>query len=367
MRIPSDLLPRDGRFGAGPSLVRAASIERLASSPRMGTSHRQSPVRTLVGSVRTQLLTLLGTPAGYEVILGNGGATAFWDAATFSLVESRAAHGAFGEFSAKFAKATDAAPFVEASIITTAEPGGCALPEPDARADIYAWAHNETSTGVLAPVRRIDSSEALVVIDATSAAGGVDVDLAATDVYYFSPQKNLGSDGGLWFAVISPRAIERIERIASSGRWIPEFLSLDLALQNSRLDQTLNTPAIGTLEMLDAHLAWLLESGGLPWAASRARTSSDHLYRWAEEREFATPFVADSALRSPVIVTIDLEGVSADQVNAALRENGILDTFAYRKLGRNQLRVATFPAVDPDDVLQLLRAIDYVVDHLSVS
>ncbi|HZK04459.1 MAG TPA: phosphoserine transaminase [Actinomycetaceae bacterium] len=365
MRIPENLLPRDGRFGSGPSLVRHDGLERVFRSERMGTSHRQTPVRGLVASVRERVAALLGAPGGYEVMLGNGGATAFWDAAAFSLVRNRAAHGAFGEFSSKFARATDAAPFLEPSLVTRAEPGGCALPASDSRADIYAWPHNETSTGVIAPVRRIDDDgAALVVIDATSAAGGVEVDLAATDVYYFSPQKNLGSDGGLWIAVVSPRAVERIEEIAASGRWIPDFLALKPALDNSRKNQTLNTPAIATLELLDGHLGWLLDSGGLGWAAERTRTSSDQLYAWAGRRDFAAPFVQDRELRSPVVVTIDLEGVQADDVNAVLRSNGILDTFAYRKLGRNQLRVATFPAVDPADVAQLIRSIDYVVERI---
>lgn len=365
MRIPPEFLPRDGRFGCGPSLVRPESLDRLCHSRRLGTSHRQGPVRQLVGSVRANIATLLGAPADYEVVLGNGGATAFWDAATFSLVERQAAHGTFGEFSAKFAKATDAAPFLAPSLITTAAPGGCALPTPAPEADVYAWAHNETSTGVLAPVRRIVDGPALTLIDATSAAGAVPFDPAATDVYYFSPQKNLGSEGGLWLALMSPRAIERVGKLAATDRWIPEFLSLQLAIENSRKDQTLNTPAIATLELLDAHLGWLLESGGLAWAAERTRESSGHLYAWAEAREFAQPFVADAALRSPVVVTIDLsDDVPADSVNAILRENGIFDTFAYRKLARNQLRIATFPAVDPADVRQLTRAIDYVVEQI---
>lgn len=364
MQIPADLLPSDGRFGSGPSKVLASSIARLSSSSRLGTSHRQPPVRTLVADVQEKLASLVGAPDGYEVILGNGGATAFWDAATFSLVRSRAAHGAFGEFSEKFFRATDSAPFLEPSLVTRAEPGSCALPSPAADADVYAWAHNETSTGVLAPVRRIDDGDALVVVDATSAAGGVQADLAETDVYYFSPQKNLGADGGLWFAVVSPRAVERIEEIAASGRWIPEFLSLTIALDNSRKNQTLNTPAIGTLELVDAHLDWIAEHGGAAWAAERSRTSSSVLYSWADERDYVTPFVSDPALRSPVVVTLDLDGVAADDINAVLRENRVLDTFAYRKLGRNQLRIATFPAVEPEDVRLLTRAIDAVVDSL---
>ncbi len=361
MRIPAELLPADGRFGSGPALVRPESIARLAASTTIGTSHRQAPVRRLVGSVRERLATLLGAPDGYEILLGNGGSTAFWDAATFSLVRERAAHGAFGEFGEKFARATDSAPFLAPSLITRAEPGSCALPAPAAGVDTYAWPHNETSTGVLAPLRRVDDGGGLVVVDGTSAAGGVDVDLAAVDVYYFAPQKNLGSDGGLWFAAVSPAAVERIEEVAVSKRWIPEFLSLKVALDNSRADQTLNTPAIATLEMLDAHLEWVLGAGGLSWAAARARESSGIVYRWAEGSGFARPFVADPGLRSPVVATVDLKGVEAEAVNAALRENGIVDTFAYRKLGRNQLRIATFPAREPADVELLTRAIDYVV------
>lgn len=360
MKIPATILPHDGRFGSGPSKVRSEALAALAGSGLMGTSHRRAPVRDLVGRVRTGLLDLFGAPEGYEVILGNGGSTAFWDAATFSLVRERASHGVFGEFSAKFAAATSRAPFLEPSLIASADPGGLALPSPDG--DVVAWPHNETSTGVVAPVRRI--GDGLVVVDATSAAGGVPVDVAETDVYYFAPQKSFGSDGGLWFALVSPAAVARIEEIAASGRWIPEFLSLSVALANSRANQTLNTPAIATLFLLERQVAWMAENGGLAWAAGRARESSDHLYAWAEGRDWATPFVTDPALRSPVVATIDLDGVDAATLIGHLRANGIVDTDAYRKLGRNQIRVGVFPAVNPGDVRALTASIDWVVQHL---
>lgn len=304
----------------------------------------------------------LGVPEGYEIALGVGGATAFWDLASFSLVRERAAHGVFGEFSQSFFTATDGAPFLAPSLLTRAEPGGCALPEPDDSADLYAWAHNETSTGVLAPVRRA-SSAGLTAIDATSAAGGVEVDLRETDIYYFSPQKCFASDGGLWLAVLSPAAVDRAFEIASS-RWIPRFLSLTAAIENSRAHQTLNTPALATLELLSSQLEFLLGLGGLPAAAARSRRSSRHLYDWAAARDFATPFVTEPDLRSSVVVTLDFEGVDVDPLKAILRENGIVDVDAYRKLGRNQLRVGTFPAVDPADVEALTASIDWVVDRL---
>ncbi|MGM0386050.1 MAG: phosphoserine transaminase [Actinomycetota bacterium] len=360
MKIPASILPHDGRFGSGPSKVRGEALAALASSPLMGTSHRQAPVRDLVGAVRSGLLDLFGAPDGYEVLLGNGGSTAFWDAATFSLVRTRAAHGVFGEFSAKFAGATSRAPFLQPSLITSADPGGLALPSGDA--DVVAWPHNETSTGVVAPVRRL--GDGLVVVDATSAAGGVAVDVAETDVYYFAPQKSFGSDGGLWLALVSPAAVARIEEVATSGRWIPEFLSLSVALTNSRANQTLNTPAIATLFLLERQLSWFAANGGLPWAAARSKESSDHLYEWAEKRDFTAPFVEDPALRSPVVATIDLDGVDSATLIGHLRANGIVDTDAYRKLGRNQIRVGVFPTVDPDDVRALTASIDWVVEHL---
>lgn len=366
--IPSNLLPSDGRFGSGPSKVRAAQVSALAG-PRaalLGTSHRQAPVKNLVGEIRQNLLDFFQAPAGYEVILGNGGSTAFWDAATFSLVRERAAHGVFGEFGQKFATSTSGAPFLTDSLVFSANPGSAALPEVTAGVDLYAWPHNETSTGVAAPVRRIAAPEALTVIDATSAAGGLAVDLSQTDVYYFAPQKSFASDGGLWLAIVSPAAVARIEEIAATDRWIPEFLSLNTALNNSRLNQTLNTPAIATLVLLAEQLRWLLEQGGLSWAAERTAAAAGHLYGWAEQRDFATPFVSDPALRSNVVVTVDLsDDVVGTAISQALRANGIVDVDPYRKLGRNQLRVATFPATDPADTLLLTQAIDYVVGALA--
>jgi phosphoserine aminotransferase len=364
--IPADLLPADGRFGCGPSRVRDAQVEALVAASRslLGTSHRQAPVRDLVGAVRSHLAQLLGAPDGYEVVLGNGGSTAFWDAAAFGLIERRSAHGAWGEFGAKFAKAARA-PWLAAPSVTEAPAGTRADVAAPEDADVVAWPHNETSTGVIAPVRRAGGPGALTVVDATSAAGGVAFDAAETDVYYFAPQKNLGSDGGLWFALCSPAAIERIGRIAASDRYIPEFLSLQAAVDNSRLNQTLNTPALATLVLLESQLAWLNEQGGLRWAAERAATSSGLLYAWAERSPYATPFVQRSEDRSPVVVTIDFEGVDAAAVARVLRANGVVDTEPYRKLGRNQLRIGTFASVDPADVQALIACIEHVVAALS--
>ncbi|MFD5213044.1 phosphoserine transaminase [Microbacterium sp. NPDC058345] len=365
IEIPRELLPVDGRFGCGPSKVRAAQIEALASGGArlLGTSHRQAPVKNLVASVRERLASLFRLPDGYEILLGNGGSTAFWDAAAFGLIEKRAQNLVFGEFGGKFAKAA-AAPWLEAPDVRRAEPGTSARSEIVDGVDVYAWPHNETSTGVAAPVRRVAADGALTVIDATSAAGGIDFDVAEADVYYFAPQKNLGSDGGLWLAAASPAAIARIERIAASSRYIPEFLSLKNAVDNSRLNQTLNTPALTTLHLLDSQLDWILANGGLEWAAARTAESSGLLYAWAEASEVATPFVADAADRSPVVATIDFDdSVDAAAVAKELRANGIVDTEPYRKLGRNQLRVATFVSIEPDDVRQLIRSIDYVLEH----
>ena len=362
LEIPAALLPADGRFGCGPSRVRDAQIEALVAVSRtvLGTSHRQRPVKALVGSVKQHLATLLGAPHGYEVVLGNGGSTAFWDAAAFGLIEHRSAHGTWGEFGSKFAKAARA-PWLAAPAVTEAPAGSRADLEVVDDADVYAWPHNETSTGVAAPVRRIAAPGALTVIDATSAAGGIAFDAAEADVYYFAPQKNLGSDGGLWAALVSPAAVERIERIAASDRYVPEFLSLGAALENSRLDQTLNTPALSTLVLLESQLQWMNEQGGLAWAAERAATSSGLLYDWAERVDYATPFVADPAHRSPVVVTIDFEGVDAAAIAKTLRANGVVDTEPYRKLGRNQLRIGTFASVDPADVAALIACIEHVV------
>jgi phosphoserine aminotransferase len=365
--LPTELLPVDGRFGCGPSKVRAAQLEALAGpgASLLGTSHRQAPVKNLVGDVRRLLGDLFSLPEGYEVLLGNGGSTAFWDAAAFGLIEKRAQNLVFGEFGGKFATAAKA-PWLEAPDVRKAEPGTRSVAEPVEGVDVYAWPHNETSTGVAAPVTRVEGDPgALTVIDATSAAGGIFVDVAQSDLYYFAPQKNLGSDGGLWFAVASPAAIERIERIAASDRYIPEFLSLKNAVDNSRLNQTLNTPAVATLFMLREQLAWINDQGGLNWAAQRTAESSKALYDWAAASPVATPFVAEPSDRSPVVVTIDFDdSVDAAAIAASLRANGIVDTEPYRKLGRNQLRIATFVSIDPDDVRQLIRCVDYTLEHI---
>jgi phosphoserine aminotransferase len=369
--LPTDLLPADGRFGCGPSKVRPEQVARLQSSLELlGTSHRQAPVKSLVRSVREGLAELFSLPEGYEVLLGNGGSTAFWDAAAFGLIERRSHHLTFGEFGAKFGKAA-AAPWLEAPSIATAEPGSRPLLEPVAdgvEVDVVAYPHNETSTGVFHPVVRARSTDgwgadALTVVDATSAAGGLSVDVAEADVYYFAPQKNFASDGGLWLALASPAAIERIERIAASGRYIPDFLSLQQAVTNSRLDQTLNTPALTTLLLLDEQVQWMLAGGGLAAMAARTAESSGTLYAWAEGRAEATPFVTDPEHRSNVVVTIDFDdSVDAAALAKALRANGVVDTEPYRKLGRNQLRVATFAAIEPSDVVQLTRCLDFLLD-----
>ncbi|MCR2791713.1 phosphoserine transaminase [Microbacterium sp. zg.Y625] len=365
--LPREILPVDGRFGCGPSKVRAEQIASLVGPGLaiLGTSHRQAPVKSLVGSVRANLGEVFRLPDGYEVIMGNGGSTAFWDAAAFGLIENRSQNLVFGEFGGKFAAAA-AAPWLQAPDVRKAEPGTRTVAEPVEGVDVYAWPHNETSTGVMAPVERVHGDAgALTVIDATSAAGGIDFSVGQADVYYFAPQKNLGSDGGLWFALVSPAAIERIERIAASGRYVPEFLSLKNALDNSRLNQTLNTPALTTLYLLDNQLDWIIGNGGLQWADGRTRESSTVLYDWAEATSYTTPFVADPADRSQVVVTIDFDdAVNAAEVAKVLRANGIVDTEPYRKLGRNQLRVATFVSIEPDDVRQLTRCIEQVVDAL---
>ncbi|QGX08506.1 phosphoserine transaminase [Janibacter melonis] len=371
--IPAHLLPRDGRFGSGPSKVRQAQVDALAAAGAtggpgpalLGTSHRQAPVRELVGSVRAGVAELLGAPDGYEVVLGNGGSTAFWEVAAFGLVRERAQHCVFGEFSSKFAEVTRSAPFVGEPSVVSAEPGSIALPVAQDGVDVYAWPHNETSTGAMAPVERPEGTDgALVVVDATSAAGGVAVDLAQSDVYYFAPQKCFASDGGLWLAVLSPAALQRAEQVRASGRWVPPSLDLVTAVEQSRKDQTYNTPAIATLVMLDAQLRWLLEQGGLAWADARTRESSGLLHAWADRREEVTPFVTDPAHRSQVVTTLDLaEHVDAAAIAATLREHGVVDVDPYRKLGRNQLRVATFPAVEPDDVAALVACLDHLLDR----
>jgi len=370
LAIPDSLKPSDGRFGSGPTKVRAEQLAQLAgpAAALMGTSHRQAPVRALVGRVRRALGDLLEAPDGYEVALGNGGSTAFWDAAALGLIERRAVHLAYGEFSSKFAQVTRQAPFLQDPIVLTAEPGDAPAPRADPDADAIAWAHNETSTGVIVPVRRPAGAEgALVLIDATSAAGGLEIEVAQADAYYFAPQKSFASDGGLWLALLSPAAQERIARVAQSGRWIPAFLSLALALENSLKDQTYNTPAIATLALLDDQLQWMLQHGGLSWCAARTAESSEHLYGWADASPFASPFVADPAKRSPVVGTIDFAAeVDAGALASVLRANGIVDVEPYRKLGRNQLRIGMFPAVEPDDVRALTGCIDWVVERLAV-
>ncbi|WP_405215973.1 phosphoserine transaminase [Agrococcus sp. Ld7] len=360
--IPRDLLPVDGRFGCGPSKVRPEQVSRLQSSMELlGTSHRQAPVKSLVRSVREGLSELFALPDGYEVLLGNGGSTAFWDAAAFGLIERRSHHLTFGEFGAKFGKAA-AAPWLETPSIASAEPGSRPELSPVDGVDVVAYPHNETSTGVFHPVVR-GQEGALTVVDATSAAGGLAVDVAQSDVYYFAPQKNFASDGGLWLALASPAAIERIERIAASDRYIPDFLSLQQAVTNSRLDQTLNTPALSTLLLLDEQIRWMLAGGGLEAMAARTAESSSTLYAWAEARTEATPFVSNPEHRSNVVVTIDFDdSVDAAALAKALRANGVVDTEPYRKLGRNQLRVATFAAIEPDDVVQLTRCLDFLLD-----
>jgi phosphoserine aminotransferase len=368
--IPAALRPRDGRFGSGPSKVRAAQLASLAATGTtyLGTSHRRPGVRSVIGAIRAGLAELFTLPDGYEVVIGNGGAAAFWDIATGCLVRSRAQALSYGEFTGRFARVLSAAPFLDQLSVVEAPAGTRPQPRAEAGVDAYAWAHNETSTGVLAPVERVAGADgdALVLIDATSAAGGVGVDVTACDAYYFSPQKCFASDGGLWLAVLSPAAVERAMRLGASGRWVPASLDLRTAIENSRLDQTYNTPALATLHLLAEQVRWLLEGGGLAWAAARCADSAARLYGWAERSSYATPFVADPADRSPVTGTIDFApDVDAGAVAATLRAAGIVDTESYRALGRNQIRVGMFPAVDPDDVAALTACVDYVVERLA--
>ena len=368
--IPDQLKPADGRFGSGPTKVRPEQVAALAAAAELGTSHRQAPVREVVRRIRSGLADLFSLPNGTVVALGNGGTTAFWDAAAFGLIRDRSQHLAFGEFSAKFATVTTRAPWLKDPSVISTEPGGHPLPRAEAGVDAYALTHNETSTGVCMPVRRPAGADpgSLVLIDATSAAGALPVDPGEFDAYYFAPQKVFGADGGLWLALLSPAALDRIDEIAAGGRYIPDFLSLRIAVENSVKDQTYNTPAISTLVLLAAQIDWLLDQGGLAWSAKQTGRSAEILYSWAERSEFATPFVADPAMRSPVVGTIDLAGtVSADEIANVLRENGIVDTDSYRKLGRNQLRIGMFPAVDPEDVAALTECIDYVAGRLALA
>jgi phosphoserine aminotransferase len=368
LSIPAELLPEDGRFGCGPSKVRPAQVDYLASLGRsvLGTSHRQAPVRNLVGQVRDGLAELFSLPEGYEIILGNGGSTAFWDIAAFGLVRDRAQHLVFGEFSAKFGSVTQKAPFLGASTIIKGEPGTVATPEAEAGVDVYAWPHNETSTGVMAPVKRVNGADegALVLVDATSGAGGLPVDIAESDVYYFGPQKSFAAEGGLWLAAFSPAALARVDEIAASGRWVPDFFSLPTAISNSRLNQTYNTPAVSTLVLLASQIEWMNGQGGLDWAVKRTTDSSSRLYDWAEATAYTSPFVADPSARSLVVGTIDFsDEVDAASVAKVLRANGVVDVEPYRKLGRNQLRVGMFPAIDPEDISKLIASIEYVVSQ----
>jgi phosphoserine aminotransferase len=369
LQIPADLLPSDGRFGCGPSKVRPEQLAALADAgDLMGTSHRQKPVKALVGRLRSGLAELFSLPAGYEVVLGNGGSTAFWDAAALGLVRERALHLAYGEFSAKFAESTRGAPFLADPVVVRAEPGSAPEPQADPTCDVLAWAHNETSTGVAVPVVRPAGATdgQLVVIDATSGAGGLPVDMGQADTYYFAPQKGFAADGGLWTAVMSPAALERVAELAASDRWIPPFLSLATAVDNSLKDQTYNTPAVATLVLMVEQVEWMLGLGGLDACVARTADSSGRLYAWAEASEYATPFVADPAHRSQVVGTVDFtDAVDAAAVAAVLRANGVVDTEPYRKLGRNQLRIGMFPAVEPADVTALTECVDWVVARLA--
>ena len=367
--IPAGLKPQDGRFGSGPTKIRDEQLLALASSGRtyLGTSHRQPPVRSLVHRIRTGLAELFGLPDDYVVVLGNGGTSAFWDAAAFGLIRRHAQHLSFGEFSARFAAVTARAPWLTAPTVVESAPGTHPVPRAEPGADVYALTHNETSTGVAMPVRRVPGADrdALILVDATSAAGGIAVQPGQFDVYYFAPQKGLGSDGGLWLALMSPAAVARVHEIAASGRYIPDFLSLRVAAENAARDQTYNTPAVTTLFLLADQVEWMLGQGGLEWATARTARSAAILYTWAEKAAYADPFVAEPAHRSPVVGTIDLaDGLPAESVAAILRANGIVDTESYRKLGRNQLRIGMFPAIDPADVAALTACIDYVAEHI---
>ena len=370
--IPRDLMPIDGRFGSGPSKVRQEQVSALAAvaTTFLGTSHRQKTVKSHVGRLRAGLTEMFSLPPGYEVVLSNGGSTAFWDCATFGLIQDKSQHLSFGEFGAKFAKAAEQAPFVAAPTVITSRPGLAPWFVAEPGVDVYASPQNETSTGVSVPVRRLDGVDggALMVWDATSGAGGLPVTATDFDVYYFAPQKSFGSDGGLWAALMSPAAIARIETVKASGRWIPAFLDLATAVEQSRLDQTYNTPALSTIFLMAEQVDWFNAQGGLDWCVARTADSSDSLYSWAETSDYATPYVAQVAHRSQVVGTIDLvDSIDAAVVAKVLRANGIVDTDPYRKLGRNQLRIAMFPAVDPADVRALTACIDYVVGQLRVA
>ncbi|MEI6845059.1 MAG: phosphoserine transaminase [Actinomycetes bacterium] len=368
IKIPDNLKPLDGRFGCGPSKIRTAALEALAASGTsiLGTSHRQKPVKNVVSQIRSGLTSLFNLPEGYEVVLGNGGSTAFWDIATFGLIESRSQHLVFGEFSSKFAAAAKDAPFLGDPTVIKSEPGTHPQAQAEDGIDAYALTHNETSTGVSMQIRRpVGTDGALVLVDATSAAGGLAVDAKEFDTYYFAPQKSFASDGGLWIAIMSPAAIARVEKIKSSGRWVPAFFDLTTSIENSRLDQTYNTPAVGTLILLADQIEWMNNNGGMKFAAGRSADSASRLYEWAERTSYTTPFVTDPTMRSNVVGTINFdESIDATKIAAALRANGIVDTEPYRKLGKNQLRIGMFPAVDPSDIDALTASIEFVVSAL---
>ena len=366
IKIPDGLKPKDGRFGCGPSKIRQDALQSLINSQQvLGTSHRQKPVKNVVNRVRTGLNSLFNLPEGYEVVLGNGGSTAFWDIATSGLIEHKSQHLSFGEFSSKFAQAAKENPFIEDPTVIKSEPGSHPLPVAEAGIDVYALTHNETSTGVSMPIKRPNGTEgALVLVDATSAAGGLMVEAKEFDAYYFAPQKSFASDGGLWLALMSPAALERAVKIKASGRWIPAFFDLTIAIENSKLDQTYNTPALATLILLADQIEWFNNNGGLKFAAGRSEASAKTMYGWAERTSYTTPFVSDSAMRSNVVATINFDdAIDASQIAATLRANGIVDTEPYRKLGKNQLRIGMFPAVDPADIEALTKCIEYVVEH----
>jgi phosphoserine aminotransferase len=368
MKIPESLKPKDGRFGCGPSKIRSEALANLALSGAsiLGTSHRQKPVKNVVARVRTGLTSLFNLPDGYEVVLGNGGSTAFWDIATFGLIEKKSQHLSFGEFSSKFASAAKEAPFLNDPSVIKSEPGTHPLPIAEDEIDTYALTHNETSTGVSMSIKRpANTYGALVLVDATSAAGGLVVDAREFDTYYFAPQKSFASDGGLWLALMSPAAIARVAKIKESGRWVPAFFDLNIAIENSRLDQTYNTPAVATLMLLADQIEWMNTNGGLKFAAGRSATSAEIMYGWAEKTSYTTPFVTDPSMRSNVVATINFDdSIDALEIAKTLRANGIVDTEPYRKLGKNQLRIGMFPSVDPDDISALTSCIEFVVENL---
>ena len=369
IKIPDSIKPKDGRFGCGPSKIRSEALASLATSGSsiLGTSHRQKPVKNVVGRVRTGPTSLFNLPEGYEVVLGNGGSTAFWDIATFGLIEKKSQHLSFGEFSSKFASCAKEAPFLDEPTVIKAEPGSHPVAQAEAGVDVYALTHNETSTGVAMNIKRPAGTDgALVLVDATSAAGGLDVDAREFDTYYFAPQKSFASDGGLWLALMSPAAIARVAKIKESGRWIPAFFDLTIAIENSRLDQTYNTPAVATLMLLADQIEWMNNNGGMNFAAGRSAKSAEIMYGWAEKTSYTTPFVTDPAMRSKVVATINFDdSIDALEIAKVLRANGIVDTEPYRKLGKNQLRVGMFPAVEPSDIDALTKSIEYVVERLA--